>query len=67
MAGTFGFARAGSQSPIELPRSVDIYVIYAGENTTLPAFQLAERVRTALPHLRTMVHYGIKQFKRAGR
>lgn len=54
---------------IELPRSVDIYVIYAGENTTLPAFQLAERVRTALPHLRTMVHCSggnfKKQFKRA--
>ncbi|MFZ7175111.1 histidine--tRNA ligase [[Pasteurella] aerogenes] len=54
---------------IELPRSVDIYVIYAGENTTLPAFQLAERVRTALPYLRTMVHCSggnfKKQFKRA--
>ncbi len=54
---------------IDLPRAVDIYVIYAGENTTLAAFQLAEKLRTELPHLRTMTHCSggnfKKQFKRA--
>ena len=54
---------------IDLPRAVDIYVIYAGENTTLAAFQLAEKLRTELPRLRTMTHCSggnfKKQFKRA--
>ncbi|ACA32397.1 histidine--tRNA ligase [Histophilus somni] len=54
---------------IVLPSAVDIYVVYFGEKTTLPAFQLAEKIRTELPHLRTMTHCGggnfKKQFKRA--
>ncbi|PJG84145.1 histidine--tRNA ligase [Caviibacterium pharyngocola] len=54
---------------IVLPRAVDIYVVYAGENTTLPAFRLAEKLRSELPHLRTMTHCSggnfKKQFKRA--
>ncbi|WP_075321664.1 histidine--tRNA ligase [Histophilus somni] len=54
---------------IVLPSAVDIYVVYFGEKTTLPAFQLAEKIRMELPHLRTMTHCGggnfKKQFKRA--
>ncbi len=54
---------------IALPAAVDIYVVYAGEHTTLPAFQLAEKLRTELPHLRIMTHCSggnfKKQFKRA--
>ncbi|WP_406812121.1 histidine--tRNA ligase [Histophilus somni] len=54
---------------IVVPSAVDIYVVYFGEKTTLPAFQLAEKIRTELPHLRTMTHCGggnfKKQFKRA--
>ena len=54
---------------IALPSAVDIYVVYSGEGTTLPAFLLAEKLRTELPHLRTMTHCSggnfKKQFKRA--
>ncbi|MBN6711777.1 histidine--tRNA ligase [Haemophilus haemoglobinophilus] len=54
---------------IALPSAVDIYVVYSGEGTTLPAFQLAEKLRSELPHLRTMTHCSggnfKKQFKRA--
>ncbi len=56
-------------SQIHLPRAVDIYLVYQGEGTTLTAFQLAEKLRTNLPHLRTMTHCSggnfKKQFKRA--
>lgn len=48
---------------------VDIYVVYQGEGTTLAAFQLAEKLRSELPHLSTMLHCSggnfKKQFKRA--
>lgn len=54
---------------IQLPRSVDIYVIYSGEGTTAAAFALAENVRNIQPQLRTMLHCSggafRKQFKRA--
>ncbi|WP_443090890.1 histidine--tRNA ligase [Basfia succiniciproducens] len=55
---------------IPLPQSaVDIYLIFAGENTASAAFRLAEKVRSELPHLRTMMHCSggnfKKQFKRA--
>lgn len=54
---------------IPLPRAVDIYVVYQGEGTTLAAFELAEKIRQNLPHLRTMLHCSggnfKKQFKRA--
>lgn len=54
---------------IVLPNAVDIYLVYAGEGTTLAAFRLAEKLRTALPHLRIMTHCSggnfKKQFKRA--
>lgn len=54
---------------IELPKAVDIYLVYQGEGTTLVAFQLAEKLRSALPYLRTMLHCSggnfKKQFKRA--
>lgn len=48
---------------------VDIYVVYQGEGTTLAAFQLAEKLRSELSHLSTMLHCSggnfKKQFKRA--
>lgn len=54
---------------IQLPNSVDVYIVFAGEGTTLAAFQLAEELRSALPHLRMMTHCSggnfKKQFKRA--
>lgn len=54
---------------IALANPVDVYIVYAGEGTTIPAFQLAEALRSTLPHLRTMTHCSggnfKKQFKRA--
>ncbi|OOF55295.1 histidine--tRNA ligase [Rodentibacter genomosp. 2] len=56
-------------SNIPLKSAVDIYVIHQGENTTLAALQLAEKIRSELPHLRVMQHCSggnfKKQFKRA--
>ncbi|OOF41097.1 histidine--tRNA ligase [Rodentibacter mrazii] len=56
-------------SNIPLKSAVDIYVIHQGENTTLVALQLAEKIRSELPHLRVMLHCSggnfKKQFKRA--
>ncbi|HHE9089235.1 TPA: histidine--tRNA ligase [Haemophilus influenzae] len=49
--------------------AVDIYVVYQGEGAILAAFELAEKVRSELPHLNTMLHCSggnfKKQFKRA--
>jgi histidyl-tRNA synthetase len=42
---------------------VDVYVVAMG-NVQAPAFQLAEQVRTALPHLRVMSHCGGGKFKK---
>lgn len=54
---------------IPVKSAVDIYIVYQGEGTTLAAFQLAEKVRSALPSLRVMLHGSggnfKKQFKRA--
>ncbi|MCK3658624.1 histidine--tRNA ligase [Pasteurellaceae bacterium Pebbles2] len=54
---------------IPLQSAVDIYVVFAGEGTTLAAFQVAEKLRSELPHLRVMTHCSggkfQKQFKRA--
>jgi len=54
---------------IPVKSEVDIYVVYQGEGTTLAAFQLAEKLRSELPHLSTMLHCSggnfKKQFKRA--
>ena len=54
---------------IQIKSAVDIYVVYQGEGTTLAAFQLAEKLRSELPHLSTMLHCSggnfKKQFKRA--
>ncbi|NBH74552.1 histidine--tRNA ligase [Rodentibacter pneumotropicus] len=56
-------------SNIPLKSAADIYVIHQGENTTLAALQLAEKIRSELPHLRVMQHCSggnfKKQFKRA--
>ena len=53
---------------ITLP-AVDLYLVYAGEGTTLNAFQIAEQIRTELPQVRVMTHCSggkfQKQFKRA--
>ena len=54
---------------IPIKSAVDIYVVYQGEGSTLAAFQLAEKLRSELPHLSTMLHCSggnfKKQFKRA--
>ena len=54
---------------IPVKSAVDIYVVYQGEGTTLAAFQLAEKLRSELPYLSTMLHCSggnfKKQFKRA--
>ena len=54
---------------VPVKSAVDIYVVYQGEGTTLAAFELAEKVRSKLPHLNTMLHCSggnfKKQFKRA--
>ena len=54
---------------IVLPSAVDIYLVFAGAGTTVAAFQLAEKLRSELPHLRVMTHCSggnfKKQFKRA--
>ena len=54
---------------ITLPQAVDLYLVYAGESTTLNAFQIAEQIRTELPQVRVMTHCSggkfQKQFKRA--
>ncbi|WP_257812371.1 histidine--tRNA ligase [Aggregatibacter actinomycetemcomitans] len=54
---------------ITLPSAVDIYIVYPGEGTTVAAFSLAEKLRSELPHLRTLLHCSggnfKKQFKRA--
>ncbi|HHF3492569.1 TPA: histidine--tRNA ligase [Haemophilus influenzae] len=54
---------------VPVKSAVDIYVVYQGEGTTLAAFELAEKVRSELPHLKTMLHCSggnfKKQFKRA--
>ena len=54
---------------IPVKSAVDIYVVYQGDGTTLAAFQLAEKLRSELPHLSTMLHCSggnfKKQFRRA--
>ena len=54
---------------ITLPQAVDLYLVYAGDGTTLNAFQIAEQIRTELPQVRVMTHCSggkfQKQFKRA--
>ena len=54
---------------VPVKSAVDIYVVYQGECTTLAAFELAEKVRSELPHLNTMLYCSggnfKKQFKRA--
>ena len=54
---------------ITLPQAVDLYLVYAGEDSTLNAFQVAEQIRSELPQVRVMTHCSggkfQKQFKRA--
>ncbi len=54
---------------IPVANAVDIYVVYNGEGTTVPAFKVAEMLRTELPQVRTQMHCSggafKKQFKRA--
>jgi histidyl-tRNA synthetase len=53
----------------DVRRSVDAYVVTAGEGTLMAGMKLAEDLREALPELRVMNHFGggnfKKQFKRA--
>ncbi|MEG9490318.1 histidine--tRNA ligase [Mannheimia indoligenes] len=54
---------------IDLPKAVDVYLVFSGEGATVNAFQLAEQIRSELPQLRVMTHCSggkfQKQFKRA--
>lgn len=54
---------------IDLPKAVDVYLVFSGEGVTVNAFQLAEQIRSELPQLRVMTHCSggkfQKQFKRA--
>ncbi|MEG9545391.1 histidine--tRNA ligase [Mannheimia sp. HC-2023] len=54
---------------IDLPKAVDVYLVFSGEGATFNAFQLAEQIRSELPQLRVMTHCSggkfQKQFKRA--
>jgi histidyl-tRNA synthetase len=54
---------------LDVRRSVDVYVVSAGEGTMVAAMALAERLREEVPGLRVMSHFGggnfKKQFKRA--
>ncbi|RKF15525.1 histidine--tRNA ligase [Alginatibacterium sediminis] len=47
-----------------LPKPVDVYVIYSGEGTQTAAFALAEQIRDNLLSLRVMVHCGGGNFKK---
>lgn len=53
----------------EVRRSVDAYVVTAGEGTLMAGMKLAENLREQMPELRVMNHFGggnfKKQFKRA--
>lgn len=53
----------------EVRRSVDAYVVTAGEGTMMAGMKLAENLREAIPGIRVMNHFGggnfKKQFKRA--
>ncbi len=53
----------------ETRRSVDVYMVSAGEGTLMANMKLAEQLRESLPGLRVMTHFGggnfKKQFKRA--
>ncbi|MDN3683743.1 hypothetical protein QW180_05175 [Vibrio sinaloensis] len=53
----------------DVRRSVDVYMVTAGEGTMLAGMKLAELLREQVPGLRVMNHFGggsfKKQFKRA--
>ncbi len=53
----------------DVRRSVDVYVVTAGEGTMMAGMKLAESLREAIPGIRVMNHFGggnfKKQFKRA--
>jgi histidyl-tRNA synthetase len=53
----------------DVRRSVDVYVVTAGEGTMLAGMKLAEQLRESVPGIRVMNHFGggnfKKQFKRA--
>ncbi|EHA1081083.1 histidine--tRNA ligase [Photobacterium damselae] len=53
----------------EVRRSVDVYMVTAGEGTLAAGMKLAEVLRSQIPDLRVMTHFGggnfKKQFKRA--
>ncbi|WP_047048680.1 histidine--tRNA ligase [Vibrio mexicanus] len=53
----------------QVRRSVDVYMVTAGEGTMMAGMKLAEQLREQVPGLRVMSHFGggnfKKQFKRA--
>lgn len=54
---------------MDVRRSVDVYMVTAGEGTMMAGMKLAEQLREQVPGLRVMTHFGggnfKKQFKRA--
>lgn len=58
-----------TQGNTEVRRSVDVYMVTAGEGTMMAGMKLAEQLREQVPGLRVMTHFGggnfKKQFKRA--
>jgi histidyl-tRNA synthetase len=53
----------------DVRRSVDVYMVTAGEGTMMAGLKLAEQLREQVPGIRVMSHFGggnfKKQFKRA--
>jgi histidyl-tRNA synthetase len=45
------------------PFSVDVYLLSVGEMAEKEAIKIAEKIRTALPHLRVQMHCGSGSFK----
>lgn len=58
-----------TQGNTEVRRSVDVYMVTAGEGSMMAGMKLAEQLREQVPGLRVMTHFGggnfKKQFKRA--
>ncbi|CAD6512561.1 histidine--tRNA ligase [Candidatus Profftia tarda] len=55
----------------QIQREVEVYLIYSGEGTQIPAMRLAEKIRDACPQIKLLTHYGggnfRKQFVRAAK
>lgn len=47
----------------DVRRSVDVYMVTAGEGTMMAGMKLAEQLREQVPGLRVMTHFGGGNFK----